>query len=85
MTPPAPWALVQKNPGDESTLTLCRTLVNNTDQDYRKRVANLLVRRGVTAEKCMRLIASDNQMATGIAIAGAAAGIAAVRGSTSSP
>lgn len=66
-----------QNPGDHSTLNLCRVLASNTNQEYRQKIAKLLVRRGVTAEKCMRLIASDNTMAASIAVAGAAAAVGA--------
>ena len=65
------------DPTSQSTLNLCRTLANSTDQQYRKQVAALLVRRGATVEKCLRLIQNDNSMAAGIAVAGLAAGAAA--------
>lgn len=70
------------DPTSQSTTTLCRALTTNSDQAYRQRVASLLVRRGATAEKCQRLIAADNSMAAGIAIAGVAvaAGAAAKNG-----
>jgi hypothetical protein len=70
------------DPRIESTLRLCRVLANNSDQQYRSRAAEVLVKRGVTAEKCLKLIQNDNSMATSIAVAGAAvaAGAAAVNG-----
>lgn len=65
-----------------NTVTLCHTLASSTDGQYRSRVAALLVKRGATAEKCIRLIQTDNAVATGIAVAGvaAAAGAAAKNG-----
>lgn len=65
-----------------NTVTLCHALAASTDEQYRSRVAALLVRRGATAEKCIRLIQTDNAVATGIAVAGvaAAAGAAANNG-----
>ncbi|WP_376702517.1 hypothetical protein RQ479_21230 [Mesorhizobium sp. ISC25] len=63
-----------------NTVTLCHVLVSSTDEQYRSRVAALLVRRGATAEKCVRLVQADNAVATGIAVAavgGAAVGVAA--------
>ena len=65
------------DPTSQSTLNLCRTLANGADQQYRKQVAALLVRRGATVEKYLRLIQNDNSMAAGIAVAGLAAGAAA--------
>ncbi|CDX45677.1 conserved exported hypothetical protein [Mesorhizobium plurifarium] len=67
----------------QNTITLCRSLATSTDEQYRNRVATLLVRRGATAEKCTRLIQTDNAVATGIALAavgGAAAAAAANNG-----
>ena len=68
-----------KDPHDESTLKLCRVWSSTTDQSYRNRVAQILVKRGASVEKCQRLISSDDSTATTIAIATAAAagGIAA--------
>ncbi|MER8692104.1 hypothetical protein NKI77_07995 [Mesorhizobium opportunistum] len=66
-----------------NTVTLCHALASSTDEQYRSRVAALLVRRGATAEKCTRLIQTDNAVATGIAVAavgGAAAAVAANNG-----
>lgn len=42
-----------------NTVALCHTLAS-TDEQYRSRVAALLVRRGATADKCMRLVEADN-------------------------
>lgn len=67
-----------KDPTGESTLNLCRILSTNRDQAYRTEIARLLVRRGASAEKCNRLVAADNALATGIAIGGAAAAAGAV-------
>ncbi|TPL51529.1 hypothetical protein [Mesorhizobium sp. B2-4-6] len=66
----------------QNTINLCRALATSTDDKYRSRVAALLTRRGATAEKCIRLIQTDNAVATGIAVAGvaAAAGAAAKNG-----
>jgi len=69
---------VSTNLGAESTLKLCRMLLTSSDQTFRLKVADLLVRRGANAEKCQRLVASDNSMATGIAISGAAVAAGAV-------
>lgn len=62
-----------------NTSSLCHALANSPDEQYRARVAALLVRRGATVERCTRLIHTDNAVATGIAVAGvaAAAGAAA--------
>lgn len=70
------------DPRGLSTLHLCRTLATHTDQDYRRQVAELLVRRGATVEKCQRLISSDNSIAASIAVTGAAVavGVAAAQG-----
>lgn len=48
----------------------------------REQIANLIVRRGGTAEHCQRLIAYDNAIMTGIAVAGVAVavGVAASQG-----
>jgi len=66
----------------QNTTALCHALAASTDEQYRRRVATLLVRRGATAEKCTRLVQTDNAVATGIAVAGvaAAAGAAAKNG-----
>lgn len=66
----------------QNTTALCHALASSTGEQYRNRVAALLVRRGATAEKCTRLIQTDNAVATGIAVAGvaAAAGAAAKNG-----
>ena len=68
-----------RDPHDESTLKLCRIWASTTDQSYRNRVGQILVKRGASVDKCQRLISSDNSTATTIAVAGAAtaAGIAA--------
>ncbi|TRC98416.1 hypothetical protein FJV76_24990 [Mesorhizobium sp. WSM4303] len=66
-----------------NTVTLCHVLTVSTDEQYRVRVAALLVKRGATAEKCMRLVQADNAVATGIAVAavgGAAVAVAANNG-----
>jgi hypothetical protein len=66
-----------------NTVALCHVLASSTDEQYRTRVAALLVRRGATAEKCMRLVQADNAVATGIAVAavgGAAVAVAANNG-----
>jgi len=66
-----------------NTVALCHVLASSTDEQYRSRVAALLVRRGATADKCMRLVQADNAMATGIAVAavgGAAVAVAANNG-----
>ncbi|TPN15906.1 hypothetical protein FKO01_38785 [Mesorhizobium sp. B2-3-3] len=65
-----------------NTNALCHALASSTDEQYRSRVAALLVRRGATAEKCIRLIQTDNAVATGIAVGGlaVAAGAAAKNG-----
>jgi len=66
-----------------NTVALCHALASSTDEQYRSRVAALLVRRGATADKCMRLVQADNAMATGIAVAavgGAAVAVAANNG-----
>jgi hypothetical protein len=60
------------DPRAESTLILCRRLANSADQQYRNQIAQVLVRRGATVEKCLRLINSDNSIAAGIAVAGVA-------------
>lgn len=64
------------------TNALCHALASSRDEQYRSRVAALLVRRGATAEKCLRLIQTDNAVATGIAVGGlaVAAGAAAKNG-----
>ncbi|RVC47447.1 MAG: hypothetical protein E5V60_01105 [Mesorhizobium sp.] len=66
----------------QNTTGLCHALASSTNEQYRNRVTALLVRRGATAEKCTRLIQTDNAVATGIAVAGvaAAAGAAAKNG-----
>lgn len=67
-----------------NTVTLCHALASSTDEQYRSRAAALLVRRGATAEKCVRLVQTDNAVATGIAVAavgGAAVAVAANNGS----
>ncbi|QPC90021.1 hypothetical protein [Mesorhizobium sp. INR15] len=67
----------------KSTVTLCHELAVSTDEHYRIRAAALLVKRGATAEKCMRLVQADNAVATGIAVAavgGAAVAVAANNG-----
>jgi len=66
----------------ESTNTLCREWLGNSDESQRQAAANLLVRRGASADKCQRLMANDRAIVTGIAIAGvaAAAGAAAHNG-----
>ncbi|PWJ84368.1 hypothetical protein C8D77_1332 [Mesorhizobium loti] len=66
-----------------NTVALCHVLASNTDEQYRTRVAALLVRRGASADKCMRLVQADNAVATGIAVAavgGAAVAVAANNG-----
>ncbi|MBB6414222.1 hypothetical protein [Mesorhizobium sangaii] len=66
-----------------NTINLCHALASSTDEQYRSRVAALLVRRGATAKKCTRLIQTDNAVATGIAVAavgGAAVAVAANNG-----
>lgn len=65
-----------------NTVTLCHALANSSDEQYRNRVAALLVKRGATVEKCLRLIQTDNAVAAGIAVAGVAvaAGAAANNG-----
>ncbi|TPM31472.1 hypothetical protein [Mesorhizobium sp. B2-3-4] len=66
-----------------NTVALCHVLATSTDEQYRTRVAALLVRRGATADKCMRLVQADNAVATGIAVAavgGAAVAVAANNG-----
>lgn len=66
-----------------NTINLCHALASSSDEPYRTRVAGLLLRRGATAEKCTRLIQTDNAVATGIAVAavgGAAAAVAANNG-----
>jgi hypothetical protein len=66
-----------------NTVALCHVLASSTDKQYRTRVAALLVRRGATADKCMRLVQADNAVATGIAVAavgGAAVAVAANNG-----
>ena len=66
-----------------NTVALCHVLASSTDEQYRSRVAALLVRRGATADKCMRLVQADNAVATGIAVAavgGAAVAVAANNG-----
>lgn len=67
----------------QNTTALCHALANSTDEQYRSRVAALLIRRGATAEKCIRLVQTDNAVAAGIAVAavgGAAAAVAANNG-----
>lgn len=67
----------------QNTTTLCHALASSTDEQYRNRVAALLVRRGATAEKCQRLVQADNAVATGLAVAavgGAAIAVAANNG-----
>lgn len=59
----------------QSTNALCRALVTSSDQAYIQRVVALLKKRGATAEKCQRLVAGDNAVWAGIAVAGV--GIAA--------
>lgn len=66
-----------------NTVALCHVLASSTDEEYRSRVAGLLVRRGATADKCMRLVQTDNAVVTGIAVAavgGAAVAVAANNG-----
>lgn len=66
-----------------NTIALCHALASGTDEQYRSRVAALLVRRGATAEKCTRLVQADNAVASGIAVAavgGAAVAVAANNG-----
>src|SRR5881227_119995 len=57
----------------QNTTALCHALAASTDEQYRRRVATLLVRRGATAEKCTRLVQTDNAVAGVAAAAGAAA------------
>lgn len=64
---------VQRDLTAESTNTLCREWLGNSDEGQRQAAANLLVRRGASLEKCQRLMANDRAIVTGIAIAGAAA------------
>lgn len=70
---------VPPNPADQSTLQLCRVAKTHSNEAYRRVAINILIKRGATVEKCERLVASDNAIATGIAIGGAAAaaGVAA--------
>ncbi|QKD16984.1 hypothetical protein [Mesorhizobium sp. NZP2077] len=66
-----------------NTVALCHVLASSSDEQYRRRVAALLVRRGATADKCTRLVQADNAVATGIAVAavgGAAVAVAANNG-----
>lgn len=62
----------------ESTLGLCRIVVESKDQDYQKKAFALLTKRGANADKCVRLIQADNSVATGIAISGAAVATGAI-------
>lgn len=66
----------------KSTNALCHVVLANPDQATKQQAVDLLVRRGATVEKCQRLITSDNQIMTGIAVAGVAvaAGAAAKNG-----
>lgn len=62
-----------------NTNALCQAWVNNPDPLYKMEVAKVLVTRGASPEKFYRLVASDQAIMTGIAIAaaGAAVGVAA--------
>ncbi|WP_144222525.1 hypothetical protein [Mesorhizobium amorphae] len=71
-------AITKQDLTSESTLSLCRMLTANYDQAYRVEIVRLLVRRGASAEKCQKLVASDNSVATGVAVAGIGAAAAAV-------
>ncbi|MFE0014125.1 hypothetical protein ACFWXH_04715 [Mesorhizobium sp. NPDC059054] len=71
-------AITKQNLTAESTLSLCRMLTANYDQAYKAEIVRLLVKRGASAEKCQRLVASDNSVATGVAVAGLGAAAAAV-------
>ena len=66
----------------QNTTALCQAWVNNPDQLYRTEVAKVLVSRGASPEKCYRLVAADNAIVTGIAVAavGTAVGVAAANG-----
>ncbi|MEW9837997.1 hypothetical protein [Mesorhizobium marinum] len=61
----------------QNTTALCQAWVNNPDQAYRLEVATILVGRGASPEKCYRLVASDNAIMTGIAVAAAGAAVGA--------
>ncbi|RCS22696.1 hypothetical protein DUT91_17670 [Phyllobacterium salinisoli] len=62
-------AITNKDLTGKSTNALCRDLATEADHNNRLKIANLLVRRGATVEKCQRLIATDNSIAAGIAVA----------------
>lgn len=72
----------QDDLANSSTNDLCRIVTGNPDFAYRQKAADLLIKRGATLERCQQLIAADNAMITGIAIAGVAvaAGAAAHNG-----
>lgn len=59
------------------TRTLCRMVFEANEPARREQIASLIVRRGANAERCRSLIAADNAIMTGIAVAGAAAAVGA--------
>jgi len=62
---------------DKDTRSLCRIALEDTDQSYRVAAAKLAVRRGADLQKCRSLVAADNSIMTGIAVAGAGIAIGA--------
>lgn len=61
----------------QNTTALCQAWANNPDQLYRMEVAKVLAGRGASPEKCYRLVAADNAIMTGIAVAAAGAAVGA--------
>lgn len=80
-------APLDENFAEKDTLTLCRMVFQATDPARREKIAALIIRRGGTAERCQKLIANDQAVWTGIAVAGvaAAAGAAASNGGYYAP
>lgn len=66
------------DPSTQDTTSLCRTYVTHPDLAYRQRVGAVLSKRAASADKCTRLVASDDALAAGIAVAAAAGAAGAV-------
>lgn len=62
----------------EGTLGLCRIVYESKDVETKNKAVALLIKRGANPEKCVRLIQSDNNVATGIAISAGAVAAGAV-------
>lgn len=62
----------------EGTLGLCRIVYESKDVETKNKAVILLIKRGANPEKCVRLIQSDKNLATGIAISAGAVAAGAV-------